>query len=180
MPVVERVPVLTRLVWCAAATLPVGVAAGFVWLWLAHPAEWEVRGNGMVLTEAASRGQFSVIVVFVLIGAVASFGWSWVTGHALAELGWMTTVVVILGTVAAAVIAWRLGVELGPPDPRTVTGAAVGAKLPSELAVDGFTPFLAWPIFGLLGLLGATWWDGGAADEDAAPDGGASTTSQPR
>jgi len=138
--------------------LLLGVAAGFVWIWLAHPAEWEVRAGGsIVLTEAASKGQFSVIVVFVVTGAVASVAWAWVTSLRQRHLGWVLTPVVIVTTLVASVIAWRIGVAFGPPGPRAAVNPAVGDRLPSRLAIDGFTPFLVWPIFGLVGVLAATW-----------------------
>jgi hypothetical protein len=137
--------------------LLLGVAAGFVWERLANPAEWEVRGTGIVLTEAASKGQFSVVATYVFVGAVASLLLGWFTAWAARDLGWMLTPFIIGLTVIAAVIAWRLGVHLGPPDPSSVKGASVGDRIPSELAVNGFTPFLTWPIFGLVGLIGSTF-----------------------
>jgi hypothetical protein len=157
--------VRTRLVLTTAAMLLLGVAAGFVWVWLAHPAEWEVNANGIVLTEAAAKGQFSVIVVFVLIGVVASFLWAWFAVTELREIGWLITPLVIVATLLAAVIAWRLGVQFGPADPRSVAHPAVGDMLPSKLAIDGVPPFLAWPIFGLLGVLWAGSWDRREAEQ---------------
>lgn len=136
--------------------LLLGIAAGFVWLWLAKPAEWEVRSNGIVLDEAASRGQFSVIVVFVIIGAVASLVWGMVVAWVMHDLGWPSTPLVVMGAVVASVIAWRIGVELGPPDPRSVTGAALGDTIPSRLGIDTIAPLLVWPLFGLIGLIGTT------------------------
>jgi len=139
--------------------LVLGIAAGFVWIRFADPAEWQVRSNGVVLTEAASKGQFSVIVVFVIIGAVASFLWAWFAGLFLHEAGWIVTPVVIVATLVAAVIAWRLGVWLGPAGPESSTDRVVGDTIPSRLAIDGITPFLVWPIFGLIGVLWASWWN---------------------
>ena len=43
--------------------LILGFAAGFVWERVATPAKWEVRETGLLMDEAASKGQFSVIVV---------------------------------------------------------------------------------------------------------------------
>lgn len=137
--------------------LLLGVAAGFVWEWLADPAEWQVRDSGIVMTEAGSTGQFSVIVVFVLVGAVASLVWGSLTAWTLRDLGWVLTPFIIALTLVASLITWRLGVHLGPPDPSSVSGVSVGDRIPSELAVDGMSPFLVWPIFGLVGLIGATW-----------------------
>ena len=65
--------------------------------------------------------------------------------------------VVVLLTAAASLVAWRVGVELGPPPPESVVGVEVGQKVPAQLAVDGLVPFLVWPIFGLAGVIAATW-----------------------
>ncbi|MEJ7633413.1 hypothetical protein [Aeromicrobium sp.] len=152
---------MSRLLLSFAAMLMLGIAAGFVWLTLANPAEWEARAEGIVLTEAAARGQFSVIVTFVAVGAVASVLWGAFLAKALDDLGWLLTPIVIASSVIVAVVAWRFGVWQGPPDPASVTGVAVGDRVPAKLAVDGFSPFVVWPIFGLIGhilmtLLGTT------------------------
>lgn len=161
---------MKRLLMSVTSMLLLGVVAGFVWLWLAHPAEWEVRtGGNIVLTEAASRDQFSVIVVFVVVGAIASLVWAWVTTVVLRDLGWFLTPLVIVSTMAASVIAWRIGVLLGPAGPLAAVNPAVGDKLPSKLAVDGVTPFLVWPIVGLLGVLGATWTGQETSADEPAP-----------
>lgn len=155
---IRGLPVMKRILVAFAAMLLLGVAVAFIWVWLAHPAEWEVRtGGSIVLTEAAARGQFSVIVVFVISGAIASMVWAWAASTWLRQLGWLLTPLVIVSTLIAAVIAWRLGVAVGPAGPSTAVNPEVGDLLPSKLAIDGVTPFLAWPIFGLLGVLGATW-----------------------
>lgn len=153
-----------RLVLASASMLVLAVLAGLVWMWLAEPAEWEVRDRGVVLTEAASRGQFSVIVVFVLVGIVASFVWAWAATWLLSDLGWLIIPVVVVLTAVASVVAWRVGVELGPPAPGSVSGAAVGDRIPAQLKVDGLAPFLAWPIFGLAGVIGATFVKGRLRD----------------
>jgi hypothetical protein len=72
----------------------------------------------------------------------------------LRDVGWIATPFIIVSTLIASVIAWRLGVLLGPPDPSSVKGVAVGGHIPARLAVDGLPPFLAWPIFGLAGFIG--------------------------
>jgi hypothetical protein len=136
--------------------LIMGVAAGFVWELFATPAVWEVHDTGLMMDEAGSKGQFSVIVVFVLVGAVASLILGLFTGWAARDLEWKLTPFVILLTVAASLIAWRLGVRLGPPDPSSVQDVSVGDRIPDRLAVNGFAAFVVWPVFGLLGLIGAT------------------------
>lgn len=140
-----------------AAMLLLGVAAGVVWQWLAKPAEWEVRSDGsIVLTEIAARDQFGVIVVFIIAGAAASLVWGFASTYALADLEWRLTPLVVVTTLVAGVIAWRVGVALGPVGPQAAVDPAVGALLPSKLAIDGFAPLVVWPIFGVLGVFLAT------------------------
>ncbi|KAA1378700.1 hypothetical protein [Aeromicrobium fastidiosum] len=155
-----------RLAIATLVTLLAGVVAGLVWVWLAQPAEWLGRDGGIVLTEAASRGQFSVIVVFVAVGAVASLVSGVVTARLVPDLGWLAVPVAAALVTVAGLVAWRVGVELGPPPPGTVAGVGVGDKVPSQLAVDGVAPFLVWPIFGVLGVIVASWaGDRGADDQ---------------
>jgi hypothetical protein len=129
-----------------------------VWQWQAKPAEWEVRSDGsIVLTEVAARDQFGVIIVFVIAGIIASLVWGFATTFALRDLGWRLTPLVVLTTVAAALIAWRVGIELGPVGPRDAVDPAVGDMLPSKLAIDGIAPFVVWPMFGVIGVFIASW-----------------------
>jgi hypothetical protein len=142
-----------RVALSVVLMLLLGVVAGLVWLWVADPADWEARSTGIVLTEGAARDQFSVVVAFAMIGAVVSLGWAWISAVVLEDIGWLITPVVVVASVLAGVIAWRVGVELGPPSPAGVTGVEVGDTIPSRLAVDGVAPFLVWPIFGLIGVV---------------------------
>ncbi len=140
------------------AMLLLGAAAGVVWQWQAEPAQWEVRSDGrIVLTEIAARDQFGVIVVFVIAGAVVSLIWGLAATAALRDLGWRLTPLIIVTTLLAAVIAWRVGVMLGPVGPQAAVDPAVGDLLPSKLAIDGVAPFVVWPIFGVMGLLITMW-----------------------
>jgi hypothetical protein len=158
---------MKRLISLFAAMLVIGVVAGFVWAQLAHPAEWEVRtGGSIVLTEAAARDQFTVVALFMAVGAIGSVVWAWLTTLMLRKLGWWLTPVVIVATAGGAVIAWRLGITIGPDGPLAAVNPAVGDKLPSKLAVDSVAPFLVWPISGLLGVLGASWLSGADQVED--------------
>jgi hypothetical protein len=142
----------------AAVMLLLGVASGVVWQWLAKPAQWEVRSDGsIVLTEIAARDQFGVIVVFVVAGAVASLVWAFGSTFALRDLGWRLTPFVIIVTLLAGVIAWQVGVALGPVGPKSAVNPSVGDMLPSKLAIDGVAPLVVWPLFGVIGLLAAMW-----------------------
>lgn len=153
----SELPAARRVVAASAAMLMLGIASGLVWIWLAEPAQWEARDGGLVLTEAASQGQFSVIVVFVAVGIVASLVWAAAAGWALSDLGWLLVPVVVVVTTLAAVLAWRVGVELGPPSPGSASGVSTGDRVPARLEIDGLAPFLVWPIAGLVGVIASTW-----------------------
>jgi len=133
-----------------------GVAAGFVWERIASPAEWEVTRTGLQMDEAASEGRFGVVVMFVLVGVLACLAWGAFAALTLRDLSWVVTPFILVLTAAAAVVAWRVGVTLGPPDPTTVKDVAVGDQVPARLAIDGIAPFLVWPIFGLVGFIVTT------------------------
>jgi hypothetical protein len=152
------------MLWCVGL-LVLGAVGGVVWLWLAEPAEWEVTARGIVLTEDAARGQFAVVVTFVILGAALCFVWGWAAGHVLRQLGWILVPVFAGVAGAAAVIAWRVGLALGPPHPSDVVNPSLGDRLPAPLEIDAMAPFLVWPMFVLLGLLVASWLDRSQDDE---------------
>lgn len=143
-----------------AAVLVVAVAAGIAWLVLAQPAQLESREQGLVLTEAASRAQFGVVVVFVLVGAVVSFTGAAVCAWLLPTREWFWVPVFALAAGVASLVAWQVGVRLGPGDPVTDGDVRVGDTVSAQLAVDAVAPFLVWPLFALLGLLFALWLAG--------------------
>lgn len=141
-----------------------GVVAGLVWWQMATPGRWEMRDVGLALTEEASRGQFQVIVVFTLVGAVAALVWSVVLSLLMRESGWQLVVAIMAGSVLAAVVAWQVGAFLGPPPIQTVAGLELGDTVPDELKIDSAAPFLAWPIAALVGVLLVSW--GRGRDQD--------------
>lgn len=150
---------MRRVAGWTVLMLALGVVGGLLWWWLAEPAEWEVTEQGIILTEDAARGQFAVVVTFVAVGAVLSLIWGWAAGRSLRELGWVLVPVLAVVAGAAAVIAWQVGLLLGPPDPRDVADPSLGDRLPSQLEVDAVAAFLVWPMFALLGLLVSAWLD---------------------
>lgn len=150
------------------AFICLGVLAGLVWLWLAEPAQWQIRDNGIVLTEGAAKAQFSVLVTFVLIGAAASVVAGLAVGWLLDDLGWLVVPVVAALATLAALIAWRVGVELGPPPPASVTGGSIGDTISARLEVDSVAAFVMWPMAALLGVVVAACIDR-RGDHDGEP-----------
>lgn len=141
-----------RVLQAVIAFVAMGVLAGLAWLWLADPAQWQVRDNGIVLTEGAAKGQFSVIVTFVLIGVVGSLLAGGLTAWLLPTLGWVLTPLVVVLAVAASLIAWRVGVDLGPVGPQAGAGV-VGDTISSQFKVDALAAFVVWPVAALLGAV---------------------------
>ncbi|MGH3457361.1 MAG: hypothetical protein ACRDPN_04005 [Aeromicrobium sp.] len=151
---------MMRVVWWSAVMLGLGVVGGLIWFWLAEPGEWEFTELGLVRSEGEVRAQFAVIVVFVLIGVVLCFGWGSIAGHVLRDIGWRLVPVFAVVAGVAGLIAWRVGVALGPSDPRDAAdNLSIGDRLPAQLAIDAVAPFLVWPMFALAGLLLAAWLD---------------------
>ena len=157
---------MPRLIRWSAVMLVLGVVGGLLWVWQADPAEWDVTKDGILLSEDAVRGQFSVVVTFMLVGAALSFLWAWAAGHAMRDLGWVRVPFFAVAAVVAGLIAWRIGVWLGPAGPEQASSPEVGDHLASQLKIDAVAPFLAWPIFALLGLLWDAWWQRSDASDD--------------
>jgi hypothetical protein len=147
------VPVVTAVV----AMLLLGAVVGWLWDTLARPAQWQVTERGILLTEEASARQVGVELLFVVLGAGASLLVGLAVGHLLRRLGWVVVPLVVLGTGAASVVAWRVGLWLGPGDPAASPDPQVGQRIPAELAVDSLASFVVWPIAGLVGVLLVTW-----------------------
>ncbi len=158
---------LTEVRWLliVVSSVLLGVVSGVVWAQLADPGLWEVRDTGIVLTEDASRGQFSVIVVFSLIAVIASLLWAAAMTVMARQGGWLLVACVAAGATVAGGLAWQVGMLLGPPPPDSVAGLSLGDRVPDELRVDGVAPFLVWPIAALVGVLLGTWGRSGLDDD---------------
>jgi hypothetical protein len=147
--------------------LLLGVLAGAAWSWIAEPAKWEVTAQGITLTEDAVRTRFAAVVAFVIIGAVVCSLWAVVAGHVLREIGWVLVPVFAAVAGLASVVAWQVGLALGPSDhpedladdPEKLASLSIGDRLPAPLEIDAVAPFLMWPIFALAGLLVSAWLD---------------------
>ncbi len=81
-----------------------------------------------------------------------------------------TLLAVVLGSAIAALLMWKVGVRLGPADPKAAAAtAADGTMLSGNLVVSGRTPFLIWPMTSLfvLALVFFAW--PGAHGTDPGP-----------
>jgi hypothetical protein len=134
--------------------LLLGLAGGVLWWLLVDPAAYTKTRDGGVMSEAALRRQFSADGVYAAIATVTGL----VTGLVLTW--WrsrdplLTSLLLVLGAVLAAVVMALTGHLLGPGDPATaLREAKVGAQVPLRLEVDTFSVYLVWPIAVLAGAL---------------------------
>lgn len=145
---------LRQLLVVLAVTVGAGAVAGLVWEWLWTPPVGVVQHHRWVLDEAALRGDFSgtgtyiavAAVVGVLVGALVALVFD------RAEL--LTLVALVVGSVVAGWLMYRVGLAVGPPDPRELARTAEqGAHLPGQLKVHGRSPFVAFPSGALVGMV---------------------------
>jgi hypothetical protein len=152
---------LEAAVITVAVTLS-GVLLGLLWWWLAPhvPLVGDEAGNNWVVYLKDTEGEQAVGVdgTFTLLGL--AFGLvSAVVLMLLRRRGGVPAVVALgLGGLLGSLLAWRLGVWLGPESDVLAHARAVGKGVtfsaPLKLSAKG--ALLAWPLAGLLVHLGLT------------------------
>lgn len=132
----------------------VGVLAGFVWEWLwTAPDGAVVDGAWVPQDEENLRGVFSGTGWYVVVASVAGLVGGALVALLLDRSPLITLLGVVLGSVLAAFLMFRVGVALGPGDPVTAArDAGDGAVVPGDLDVSGSTPFIALPAGALVAL----------------------------
>ena len=131
-----------------------GVLGGWLWSVFADPPAFEVLQHGAIMGEEAAGQQFGVDVTFGVIGLVLSVPLGLLTGWLWHRVGWPQAVACAVGAGIAALIAWRLGIVLGPADPSDlISSAAVHDLLPERLDVHAKGMLLAWPVGALAGFI---------------------------
>lgn len=132
-----------------------GALAGVVWEWIWSPTIGVVVDHQWTAGDALGlQHQFSGTGWYVVVAAVAGL----VAGIAVTlltdRIPLLTLAGVVVGSVLAAWLMLQVGTALGPPDPATAArSAADGTRLPDHLAVSGRSPFIAFPVGALLGLV---------------------------
>lgn len=145
--------------WILATLLLLGLVAGVLWWLFVDPAVFTVAKNGGVTmgeVELGKRfnadGWYTVIAGVLGLLAGAALTW-WRAQDFL-----VTTLTLLVGSLAAAWVMAGVGRLLGPPDPEQVLGSAeVGARLATPLEVTSEVCYLIWPIAALIGALVVLW-----------------------
>lgn len=158
------------IVTCAAFVV-LGCVGGWLWSMWADPARFVVIKDNAVMGELEAGRQFGADVVYSAVAVVGGLAAGSALGWRYARLGWVLAVFTAVAAGVAALIAWRLGIVLGPPPPQTVLGdARVGDRVPEQLAVHAHGLLLLWPIAALVGYIGSVAaFDPKSTPRDPAP-----------
>jgi hypothetical protein len=162
-------PLLLVVVVLVAYAL-VGVVAGIVWerVWT-PPAEIVQQHKPYYVDYGSLRRVFTGTGLYVLVGGVASAVVALVVSLLTRRRELVTLLAVAIGSTIAALLMWKVGVRLGPSDPKAAAAtAADNTLLPGSLAVSGRSPYLIWPMTSLfvLALVFFAWPGARAADPD--------------
>jgi len=146
---VVRAVVITCVLFAFA-----GLLGAWLWAEFADPPVFEVVRNGAIMGEEEAGRQFGVDVTFAWVSVVLAAPLGLLTGWRWHRVGWPQALACAAGAGIAAVIAWRVGILLGPDDPASLLSAAsVGDQLPQRLDVHAEGMLLAWPVAALVGFI---------------------------
>jgi hypothetical protein len=151
-PVVRDLAVV--LVWFVA----LGVLAAVIWWQVTPLADYTRTATSAEMGEEQLGRQVSADGWYLTIGAFGGL----LSGIALLSLRWRDPLLMVASvTVGSLLCAWvmlRVGLWLGPPDPKTVLPhVAVGTKVPLQLKPGASGVVYVWPITALLGAIGVIW-----------------------
>lgn len=145
---------LRQLVLVVGVFLAGGALAGVVWEWIWAPPSGVVLDGRWRLDPEGLRGDVSGTVLYVLVAAVAGLLLGVLVGVVFDRWEVVSLAGVVVGSVLAGWLMWRVGQVLGPADPQELAATAgERARLPGELDVAGRSPFVAFPSGALVGLL---------------------------
>jgi hypothetical protein len=131
-----------------------GAVAGVVWETVWTPPGQVVDHHQVLFDSYASlRRVFTGTGLYALVGAVASAALALVVCVVTRGRELLVLLLVVVGSVIAAALMWRVGTLLGPSDPASVAAhAAHRTHVSGELTVAGRSPYLVWPMTSLLVL----------------------------
>jgi hypothetical protein len=147
------------LVLLAYAVL--GAVAGVAWEAIWTPPGQIISKHQVFYDSYASlRRAFTGTGLYVLVAAATSALLGLVVGLLTRGRELLMLALVIIGSVLAAAVMWRVGTVLGPADPASIAAHAQGRQVVhGELTVAGRTPYLVWPMTSLfvLAVVYFTW-----------------------
>lgn len=149
-------PALARSVLVYAAVCGVlGVVGGLIWHSIVQLPEYVVGGDGVAsMTERGIAQVAGTDAWYSAVGVVGGLvlgvlGWIWFN-----RLGWPSTVLVALGGMASAVVAWVVGEAMGPRNfDQRITAAHSGDRLPIDFQLHMHSAILVWVAAAILPVL---------------------------
>jgi hypothetical protein len=125
-----------------------GIVVGVVWSLIAPTVVFTVVEDGLRDTDFQAGRFFIAESLYGVLGAAAGLLAGLVARRWVREIGWPVVVALALGGVLASVVAWRVGIWLGPGAPDATT-LALGdvTELPLRLRSSGL--LLVWPMASL-------------------------------
>lgn len=156
--------------------LVLGVLGGLLWSALVTPAEFTKLSAGGAMGEDELGKQFGADGWYVVVGSLSGLVAGLVLTAWRSRDPLATSLLLLVGAVAASAVMALVGHWAGPGDPaRALWAAKVGSRVPESLDVDSLTIYLAWPFGALLGALVVLVGRTPAADlpgeRRTAPDG---------
>ncbi|WP_200304778.1 DUF2567 domain-containing protein [Streptomyces adelaidensis] len=153
-----RTELIEAAVVTAVMALIGGVLLGLLWWWLAPHVPLVSDGSAVYFKDTEGEQAVGVDGTFTLL-ALGAGALSALVVFVLRRRGGVPLVVALtVGGVLGAVLAWRLGVWLGPDTDVVARAKEVGEGVtfsaPLKLGAKG--ALLAWPLAGLLVHLGLT------------------------
>jgi hypothetical protein len=153
-----RRPLTADVLVVVAWFVLVAVVGAVVWWQLTPLAEYTRTASTAQMGEEQLGVQVSADGWYFVIAAVGGL----LSGVVL--LSWRhrdplaSVVLVTVGALLAGWLVQRIGLWLGPADPKDVLPhVAEGAKVPLQLRVHASGLVLVWPITALLGAIGVIW-----------------------
>jgi len=150
-----RSRLLGRLGAFVLACLGLGAVAGVFWESVVVLPSYEVRSDGgATTTERGLTEFFAGDAWFCVIGLVLFLVLSTLAWLRFREVGWPLVLVMMLTALAAGLICWAVGYQLGPGEfPRRLAEAQPGAVVPIELTLRARASLLSWPFAAVIPLL---------------------------
>jgi len=167
----SRYRILIKLAGFILLSLGLGAVAGVVWEALVDLPTYVVSSDGGAtttergLTEFLGGDAWFCVIGLVLFLGLGTLAWRW-----FSTIGWALVPVVVITAVAAALLCWMVGYELGPGEfaPR-LAAARPDDVVPIELTLRARASLLTWPFFAVIPvLLGSSL---GRDDEEPRPFG---------
>ncbi|MGW5674356.1 hypothetical protein ACWEV4_04630 [Streptomyces sp. NPDC003860] len=139
-----------------------GIVLGLLWLWLAPKVQLISNGREIYLRDTEGEEAIGADGTFALLalafGAVSAAGVFWWRRRG----GIVLVLALALGGLVGGLVAWRLGVWLGPTTDLVAHAKSVGPNVPFDgpLELRAYGVLVAWPLSAmavhltLTGLLG--------------------------